>query len=141
MINRVPQTVRYKAARQFLEDPRDTGTPKGTATMFARLFRGEFLSGNSTAYLIDILKSTNTFPTRLKGALPSGTVVAHKTGSSGAVNGWIAATNDSGVIVLPNGEQLAISVYVKASTRNDAQRDDVIAQSALAAFEEFKAIG
>jgi beta-lactamase class A len=140
MINRVPQTVRYKAALQSLRDPRDTGTPKGTATMFARLFRGEFLSGNSTTYLIDILKSTNTFPTRLKGALPSGTVVAHKTGSDGSVNGLTVATNDSGVVFLPSGAQLAIAVYVKASTRNDAERDDVIARSALAAFEEFKAI-
>ena len=108
--------------------------------MFARLFQGEFLSRSSTAYLIDILKSTNTFPTRLKGALPPGTVVAHKTGSDGPVNGWTAATNDSGVIFLPNGEQYAISVYVKASTRNDAERDGVIAQAALVAFEEFKAI-
>ena len=135
MINEVPQEVRYKAALQFLRDPRDKATPKGTVAMFARLFRGELLSRNSTSYLVDILKSTSSFPTRLKGALPSGTVVAHKTGSYGAVNGWTAATNDSGVIFFPNGEQLAISVYVKASTRNDAERDDVIAQTALAAYQ------
>src|SRR5438067_2029016 len=119
MINEVPQSVRYKAALQSLKDPRDKATPKGTVAMFARLFRGELLSRSSTAYLIDILKSTNTFPTRLKGALPSGTVVAHKTGSDGSVNGLTVATNDSGVIFLPSGVQLAISVYVKASTRKE----------------------
>lgn len=139
MIDGVSEAVRYKAALQHLKDPRDKGTPKGTVTMFARLFRGDLLSRSSTAYLINILKSTNSFPTRLKGALPPGSVVAHKTGSYGSVNGWTAATNDSGVIFLPKGAQLAISVYVKASTRNDAERDDIIAKAALAAFDEFKA--
>jgi beta-lactamase class A len=134
-IDAVPSAVRHKAILNSLKDPRDKGTPKGTVAMFARAFRGEFLSRSSSAYLIDILKSTNTFPTRLKGALPPGTVVAHKTGSYGDVNGLAAATNDSGVIFLPDNGQLAISVYVKASTRNDAERDNVIAQAALAAFE------
>jgi beta-lactamase class A len=138
-INGVPEAVRSRATLQFLKDPRDKGTPKGTVTMFARVFRGEFLSRTSTAYLIDVLKSTNSFPTRLKGALPSGIAVAHKTGSYGSVNGLAAATNDSGVIFLPNGGQLAISVYIKASTRNDAERDDVIAKATFAAFEEFRA--
>jgi beta-lactamase class A len=138
-INAVPEALRYKASLQTLKDPRDKGTPKGTVAMFSRLFRGELLSRSSTAYLIDILKSTTTSPTRIKGALPPGTVVAHKTGSYLAVHGVVGATNDSGVIFLPNGGQLAISVYVKASTRKDADRDRVIAQAALAAFEEFKA--
>jgi beta-lactamase class A len=138
LINGIPQDVRYKATLQYLKDPRDTGTPKGTISMFARAFRGEFLSRRSTAYLMDILKSTTTSPTRLKGSLPSGTIVAHKTGTTGTLNGLTAATNDSGVIFLPSGGQLAISVYVKASTRSDPERDYVIAQTALAAFEEFK---
>jgi beta-lactamase class A len=137
LIDAVPTAVRYKATMKYLKDPRDKGTPKGTVAMFARAFRGEFLSRSSSTYLIDILKSTNIFPTRLKGALPSGTIVAHKTGSYENLNGLTAATNDSGVIFLPNDGQLAISVYVKASTRNDAERDYVIAQAARAAFEEF----
>jgi beta-lactamase class A len=139
LIDAVPTAMRYKTTLKFLKDPRDTATPKGTVAMFARLFRGEFLSRKSSAYLIDILKSTATFPTRLKGALPPGTVVAHKTGSHQNISTFTAATNDSGVIFLPNNGQLAMSVYIKASTRNDAARDDVIAQAARAAFEEFKA--
>lgn len=139
LINAIPPDVRYASIRKSLKDPRDTGTPNATVTMFARLFRGEALSRISTAFLIDVLKSTITFPTRLKGALPFGTVVAHKTGADATVNSFSAATNDSGVIFLPNGGRLAISVYVKASTRSDAERDDVIAQSALAAFDAYQA--
>lgn len=61
--------------------------------------------------------------------------MAHKTGSTGTVQGLTAATNDSGVIFLSNGGQLAVSVYVKASTRNDAARDLVIARITRAAFD------
>ena len=92
--------------------------------------------------MIEILKATTTFPTRLKGLLPPGTIVAHKIGSTGTVKGLTAATNDSGVIFLPNGGQLAVSVYVKASTRTDAARDSIIARIARAAFDAYQqAIG
>jgi beta-lactamase class A len=135
LIEKTTPEVKYRATERFLADPRDTGTPNGTVQLLARLFRGEVLSEPSTARLIDVLKSTTTFPTRIKGLLPAGTIVAHKTGSSGTVNRLTAATNDSGVIFLPDGSQLAVSVYVKGSTRNDATRDRVIARIARAAFD------
>jgi beta-lactamase class A len=126
--------------RHYLADPRDTGTPNGTVQLLARAFRGEVLSKSSTGQLIEVLKATTTFPTRLKGLLPPGTVVAHKTGSAGPVKGLYAATNDSGVIVLPNGGLLAVSVYVKASTRKDSVRDAIIARIARAAFDSYRGI-
>jgi len=83
------------------------------------------------------MKATSTSPTRLKGLLPPGTVVAHKTGSTGTVNGLTAATNDSGVLFLPDGSELAVSVYVKASTRTDSERDRIIVRIGGAAFDYF----
>src|SRR5215475_1963848 len=65
LIDAVPPAVRHKATRKYLQDPRDKGTPKGTVAMFGRAFRGEFLSRSSTTYLVDVLKSTTSFPTRL----------------------------------------------------------------------------
>jgi beta-lactamase class A len=130
--------MRYRATRRYLDDPRDTGTPNGTVQLLARLFRRELLSKSSTACLIETLKATTTFPTRLKGLLPPGTVVAHKTGSAGPVNGLATATNDSGVIFLSNGRQLAVSVYIKASTLSDAARDSIIARIAGAAFDYYR---
>jgi len=124
--------------QQFLKDPRDTGTPNGTAQLLARLFRGELLSAPSTARLIEILKSTTTFPTRLKGLLPPSIVVAHKTGSSGVDDGMVAATNDSGVIFLPDGRLLAVSVYIKASTKSDAVRDSIIARISRSAYDAYR---
>jgi beta-lactamase class A len=138
LIAKTTPAARYRATRRYLADPRDTGTPNGTVQLLARAFRGEVLSKSSTARLIEILRATTTFPTRLKGLLPPGTIVAHKTGSTGTVLGLTAATNDSGVIFLPDGGQLAVSVYVKGSTRGDAQRDRVIARIARAAFNYYQ---
>jgi beta-lactamase class A len=135
LIAKTTPAMQYRATRRYLDDPRDTGTPNGTVQLLAQAFGGEALSKSSTARLIGILKATTTFPTRLKGLLPSGTVVAHKTGSTGTVKGLTAATNDSGVIFLPDGSLLAVSVYVKASTRNDAARDSIIARIARAGFD------
>jgi len=135
LIAKTTPETRYRATLRYLADSRDTGTPNGTVQLLARLFRGELVSKLSTARLIENLKATTTFPTRLKGLLPAGTVVAHKTGSTGTVKGLTAATNDSGIIFLPDGGQLAISVYVKASTRSDATRDRVIARIARSAFD------
>jgi beta-lactamase class A len=130
----------YEATLRYLADPRDTGTANGTVQLLARLFRGELLSKAGTARIIEMLKSTTTGPKRLKGLLPQGTVVAHKTGTTGVVKGLAAGTvaagtNDSGVIYLPDRTQLAISVYVKASTRNESTRERVIARMARAAYE------
>ena len=135
LIAKTPEADRYRALKKSLEDPRDTGTPNATVQLLARLFRGSLLSAASTALLIDILKATTSFPTRLKGLLPPGTVVAHKTGSIGSLKGLALGTNDSGVIFLPGGAQVAVSVYLKDSTRDDATRDRVIARVAKAAFD------
>ena len=67
---------------------------------------------------MEILKATTTGSARIKGLLPAGTVVAHKTGTTGTVMDFNGSTNDAGVILLPGGGgQLAIAVYVKGSTR------------------------
>jgi beta-lactamase class A len=125
----------YQATLGYLADPRDTGSPDGTVQLLTRLFHGELLSKANTDRMIAFLKATTTFPHRIKGLLPAGTVVAHKTGSTSAVKKLAAATNDSGVIYLPDGTLLAISVYVKASTRSDAARDRIIARIARDAFD------
>jgi beta-lactamase class A len=137
LIAKKTRAERYRALVASVRDPRDTGTPNGTVDLLARLFRGEALSKALTEKLIETLKSTTTGPMRLKGMLPSGTAVAHKTGLTGTIQGFTAGTNDSGVIFLPGGGRLAVSVYLKASTRNDEVRDRVIARVARAAFDRW----
>jgi len=85
------------------------------------------------------MRETETGADRLKGRLPAGTVVAHKTGSSGVnkTTGVTAAVNDIGVVFLPNGRYFFISVFVTDSTEDAAANEKIIADIARAAWDHF----
>jgi beta-lactamase class A len=89
--------------------------------------------GGSEFPLMSDMKSAVTGPNRLRGMLPKGTVVAHKTGTSGSRGGITAATNDIGIIDLPNGNHLAVAVFVSDSLADEKTREAVIARIAKAA--------
>lgn len=100
-------------------------------------FQPDFLSKANHAYLWKIMQETSTGPNQIKGLLPAGTIVAHKTGRSDTnEQGITAATNDVGIITLPNGKHLIISVFVSNSPVNFAVRESVIARIAKAAYDE-----
>lgn len=103
-----------------------------------KFYNGKVLTPASRDYLLGLLTATTTGPNRIKGLLPPGTVVAHKTGSS-ATNeeGLSPATNDVGIITLPNGKHLAIAVFVCNSTADEATREAVIAKIAKAVYDEY----
>jgi beta-lactamase class A len=125
----------------FIADPRDTGTPDGTVLLLQRLFSGGLLSPSSTGRMIEMLQATTTGADRIKGLLPAGTLVAHKTGTTGTQHGLNGSTNDVGVITLPNGAgQLALAVYVRGSARDLSAREMVIARIAKAAFDRLQRV-
>ncbi|MGZ3836350.1 MAG: serine hydrolase, partial [Mucilaginibacter sp.] len=97
---------------------------------------GKALSKSSNEFLWKIMTETSTGPHRIKGLLPQGAIVAHKTGTSGTNDeGLTPATNDVGIITLPNGKHLAIAVLVCNSKADETTRDGVIAQIAKAAWD------
>jgi beta-lactamase class A len=110
--------------------------PKEMTHLLKLFYEGKCLSKSSTAYLLKTMEGTATGTKRLKGLLPAGTVVAHKTGSSGTQNGFTPATNDVGIITLPNGNHLIVSVFVTDSKASDTTRDAVIARIAKAAYDK-----
>jgi beta-lactamase class A len=133
---KVPPAERAAAFRRFLEDPRDTGTPEGAVQLLRKLYSSELLSKEMTGRMAGILERTTTGEARIKGKLPAGTVVGHKTGTTATVDGLNGATNDVGAITLPNGSgRLLVAVFVKGSTRDLAAREGVIAEIARAAFD------
>jgi beta-lactamase class A len=72
---------------------------------------------------------------RLKGNLPESVRVFHKTGTSGVHNGLAPATNDIGLVELPDGKRLAIAVFVTDSRADEATRERVIAEIGRAAYD------
>jgi len=89
--------------------------------------------------LLAFMYKTPTGPNRLKGLLPAGTLVAHKTGTSGTVDGVTAATNDVGIITTPSGRHILIAVFVGDSRADEKTRDAVIARIAKAAWDRWAA--
>lgn len=101
-------------------------------------YQGKILSKSSTDFLYKIMTETSTGPNRLKAGLPAGTILAHKTGTSPTnAQGLSPATNDVGIITLPNGKHLAISVFVCNSTDNEATREGLIAKVAKAVWDTY----
>jgi beta-lactamase class A len=72
---------------------------------------------------------------RLDGDLPAGVRVAHRSGTSDVDNGVAHATNDIGLIPLPDGRRIAIAVFMTDSTADQATREQVIARIARAAYD------
>ena len=119
------------AMRRFIADPRDTATPNATIQLLRRLFAGQLLSAASTAFAIKCLEACETGGGRIRALLPTGTVVADKTGTTATAPGGLnGGTNDVGVIV----RRLAIAVYIKGSRQNLATRENIIARLAQAAW-------
>lgn len=116
---------------------RNYATPDAAVALLRVLHEGQGLSASSQALLLQLMTETPTGSQRIKGLLPEGTVVAHKTGSSRTVDGVTAATNDVGLVTLPNGNHLAVAVFVSDSRADDATREAVIARVARAAWDEW----
>ena len=114
---------------------RNWATPRGMLKLLRTLHEGRGLSSESRALLLRLMTESVTGPRRLKGMLPEGTAVAHKTGTSGTVAGLTRATNDVGIITLPDGRHLAVVVFVSDSTAPAEVREGVIARIARAAWD------
>lgn len=128
---------RRAAAERFARDPRDTATPDAMAALLTRLQRGELLSPASTQRLLELMTQSPTGPGRLRGQLPRGTPVAHKTGTTGTTGGRTAGVNDAGIITLPDGTHLVMVVFVKDAPGDIPTAESAIARLARAAYEHW----
>ena len=112
-------------------------SPNAAVTLLRNLHEGNGVSDAHRAALLKFMTDSSTGPKRLKGLLPAGTAVAHKTGTSGTQNGITAATNDIGIVTLPNGKHIAIAVFVSDSPADEKTREGVIAKIAKAVWDKW----
>jgi len=98
----------------------------------------DLLSQESHDFIWKVMRETTTGGKRLRGQLPQHTVVAHKTGTSGAEDGINAATNDVGVITLPDGRLIFISVLVADSREVAETNEQIIADIAKLTWDYFR---
>jgi beta-lactamase class A len=115
-------------------------SPNSAVELLKALRNEKILSSKSRLFIQKLLLETSTGPNRLKGLLPKGIVVAHKTGTSGTnkQTGEIAAVNDIGIVTLTKGKQFGIAVFVSNSKENIGTNERIIAEIAKASYDYFK---
>jgi len=110
--------------------------PAAITKLLDLFYQDKTLTKPSTDFLYQLLTETTTGPKRIKALLPPGTIVAHKTGTSPTdEDGLSPATNDVGIITLPNGKHLAIAIMVCNSKDDEATREVTIAKIAKAVWD------
>lgn len=123
-------------ARDVAAQYRDWFEPAGAVQLLRRISDHSPVTLEHTQTLLQWMQETPNGALRIKGMLPPGTIVMHKTGSSGTREGVTFATNDIGLITLPDGRRLAIAIFVTDSRAGEDARDAVIARIAKAAYDE-----
>jgi beta-lactamase class A len=125
---RVDRTIaQLLAAKRDLWDIRDSSTPKAMVVLLRRIDNGQLLRPQSRAYLLDLMRRCATGKNRLKGLLPGGTQIEHKTGT---LNGYIS---DVGIITMPDGRRVAVAAFA----RGGSDRPRTIAEAARAIYDTF----
>jgi beta-lactamase class A len=110
------------------------GSADDLARLLAQLQLGNVLRQPQLNLLLGFMERSKNGIHRLRGDLPSGTLVADKTGTGGGDS----ATNDVGLITLPGGlGHLAMAVLLTGSKLPVEAQEKVIAELARAAYDAY----
>ncbi|MBC7985494.1 MAG: class A beta-lactamase, partial [Sphingomonadaceae bacterium] len=124
--NALPMATRRAAMDRYVEDPVDGATPDGMVGALARLARGELLSPQSTALMLNTMRSSRTGPERLRGGVPAGWSFGHKTGTGQQLGGRVAGYNDVGIVTSPEGDSYAVAVLIGSTSEGIPARQQLM---------------
>lgn len=120
------------------EQYRNWSDPMEMCRLLEALHRGKLLSDASSYHLLRLMRETSTGPMRIRGMLPPDVEVAHKTGTGGTDDkGTRSACNDVGIITLPDGTHVALSVFITRSAQAFESDEKLIALIARTVYEHF----
>lgn len=101
----------------FMRDARDSATPDAMADLLVAFWqRRAGLSDTSHEFLVRMMTDAKRGDRRIKAGVPSGSRVAHRTGT------MRSSTNHVALVTLPNGDHIAIAVFTK--NRKNASTED-----------------
>lgn len=129
----VPVAARREAFDAYVTDPVDGAQPAAVARALARLAQGELLGPEASARMLGWLGEVKSGPNRLKGGLPAGWGIAHKTGTGQVLDtvppgviGEQAGYNDVGILTAPDGRRYAVAVMIGRTRRPVPERMDLM---------------
>lgn len=114
-------------------------TPKAASETLQKFYENKnLLSQNSYDFFWKTMRETITGAKRLRRFLPEGTIIAHKTGTSGTnTEGLTPATNDIGIVFFPDGKYFIISVFITDSRESFETNETLIADIAKATYDYY----
>lgn len=114
-------------------------TPRAMADLLTLFAERKVLANNTRFYLWNAMSNLATGSGRLRKYLPEEALLVNKTGTSGFNEKGVAgATNDAGIIVMPNdGPLIVVAVFVKDSTEPNEVNEEIIAQIAREVYNHY----
>jgi beta-lactamase class A len=112
---------------------RDSATPLAMVSLVKGLYDGRWLSASSRAVLLGAMGRCKTGPQRIPGQMPTGVMVAHKTGTL-----W-NTSSDVGIVTGPDGHAIALAIYVTGGKSDHKYRFEKIAEIARAVYDGYQA--
>jgi len=113
-------------------------TPLSLNNLLIKFYINDNNIKENREFLWKMMVKTSTGTNRIKGQLPQGTMVAHKTGTSGTNDiNVTAAINDIGIILLPNGTPIFMSVLVSNSTEDGQVNEKIISDIAKKVWDYY----
>ncbi|HEX8535556.1 MAG TPA: serine hydrolase [Allosphingosinicella sp.] len=127
---RVDRTIaQLLSDRRDLRDVRDSSTPTAMLGLLRVIDGGTALKPESRFLLLDMMRRCSTGSNRIRGILPPGARVEHKTGT---LSGY---TGDVGFLTSPTGRRIAVAFFA----RGGENRPAVIATAARMIYDGFEA--
>ena len=109
---RLPMEQRQALLARYVADPLDGATPAAISKALGQLAMGDLLSPANTQVMLDIMAHSRSGPRRLKGGVPAGWKVYHKTGTGQELRGLATGYNDVAVFVAPDGTSYGVAVMI-----------------------------
>ncbi|UIR57383.1 class A beta-lactamase, subclass A2 [Sphingobacterium sp. SRCM116780] len=117
---------------------RNTSTPLAMTDILEKFYTGKVLKKETTAYLYQIMVETSRGITWMKAGLPAGTELAHRTGISSTNDQNLrVALNDVGIVTLPNGKHVILSVFLKDITETREDTEKIVADITRATWDYY----
>jgi beta-lactamase class A len=132
VLTSVPRNKQRAASEQYARDSRDTSTPDAMASLLVHIYRKNLLKPETAKLLLSLMHRCQTGDKRLKGLLPAGIKVAHKSGTA------MGIINDVGIITLPNDAgHIAAAAFIKGAKSSIRACERSIAEVARNVYEYF----
>lgn len=110
---RLKPEIRDIAMAAYLANPLDGATPVGIVRALSGLKLGQLLTPASSQVILDDMADARTGPRRLRGGLPPGWTIAHKTGTGQDWRGASVGINDIALLTAPDGHVYAVAVMIR----------------------------